>query len=200
VYYRFTREEVKRILTYGRPGSPMPAWGIKGGGGQTDQEIEDLLNYLKWIEITPDEARKKAGADAQGTPLTDGRALFLKNCARCHTPKFSYTAADQRDSLPQGAGAYGPSLLNAQNQFPDIQQQIDFIKSGSERDKQYGLRGIGDGRMPGFAKDPDHPLLDDTQIEAIARFERALGQAYGVDVRPAYTTTETVTTTTKAGG
>ena len=200
VYYRFTREEVKRIVTYGRPGSPMPAWGLKGGGGQTDQEIEDILNYLKFIEITPDEARKKAGADSQGNKITDGKTLFLKNCARCHTPRFSFTAAELRDSLPQGAGAYGPALTNEQNQFPDIQQHIDFIKNGSVADKQYGLRGIGNGRMPGFAKNPEAPLLDDDQVEALARFERSLNGEYGNPDSRVYATTETVTTTTKAGG
>jgi len=102
--------------------------------------------------------------------------------------------------LPQGAGAYGPALTNEQNQFPDIQQHIDFIKNGSVADKQYGLRGIGNGRMPGFAKNPDAPLLDDDQVEALARFERSLNGEYGNPDSRVYATTETVTTTTKAGG
>ena len=32
VFYRFSREEVRYIITYGRPGSPMSAWGLDGGG------------------------------------------------------------------------------------------------------------------------------------------------------------------------
>ena len=32
VFYRFDEDEVRYILTYGRPGSPMSAWGLAGGG------------------------------------------------------------------------------------------------------------------------------------------------------------------------
>ena len=31
VFYRFSQEEVRFILNYGRPFSPMPAWGAPGG-------------------------------------------------------------------------------------------------------------------------------------------------------------------------
>jgi mono/diheme cytochrome c family protein len=180
VYFRFSRDEVKQILIYGRPGTPMPAWGLSGGGPLTDQEIEDLLNYLKSIETTPEDAVKRAGMDSSGNKITDGKALFLKDCARCHTPKFSYTAADQRPDLAQGVGAYGPNLTNEPNQFPDIKDQIDFIKSGSVANKPYGVRGIGNGRMPGMQKDPDHPILDDAQIRAVAEYERSLAAQYGL--------------------
>ena len=30
VFYRFDVDEVRFILTYGRPGSPMSAWGLDG--------------------------------------------------------------------------------------------------------------------------------------------------------------------------
>jgi mono/diheme cytochrome c family protein len=174
VFYRFSRDEVKQILIYGRPGSPMPAWGLTGGGPLTDQQIEDLLNYLKSIEKPVIDAQKKAGYDEAGAKILDGRQLFLKNCARCHTPKFSYTPVDQRPSLPQGVGAYGPNLSNEPNQFPDANDQVEFIKNGSVANKLYGVRGIGNGRMPGFARDPAHPLLDDQQVKAVADYERSL--------------------------
>lgn len=192
VFYRFTREEVKQVLIYGRAGTPMPAWGLAGGGGQTDQEIEDILDYLKYIEIPAEEARSRAGADQQGKRLADGKTLFLKNCARCHTPKFNYTPADERVDLPQGVGAYGPNLTNEQSQFPDINTHIGFVKTGSTANKPYGQRGIGNGRMPGFARNPELPLLDDEQIREIAEYERSLRSLYGLDAPLVYTTTETV--------
>lgn len=54
VYYRFSKEEVRFILNYGRPFSPMSAWGAPGGGPMTEQNIETLLVYLESIQIQPE--------------------------------------------------------------------------------------------------------------------------------------------------
>lgn len=54
VFYRFSQEEVRFILNYGRPFSPMSAWGAPGGGPMTAQNIETLLEYLKSIQIQPE--------------------------------------------------------------------------------------------------------------------------------------------------
>ena len=54
VFYRFSQEEVRFILNYGRPFSPMSAWGAPGGGPMTVQNIETLLVYLKSIQIQPE--------------------------------------------------------------------------------------------------------------------------------------------------
>jgi mono/diheme cytochrome c family protein len=66
VFYRYTEEpdggveQVTQILTYGRPGTPMPAWGVAGGGPKNEQAISDLVAYLKSIQIGPDRARAQA--------------------------------------------------------------------------------------------------------------------------------------------
>ena len=36
VFYRYDDEEVRYWLIYGRANSPMPAWGLKGGGPMND--------------------------------------------------------------------------------------------------------------------------------------------------------------------
>ena len=59
VLLRYSREEVRYILTYGRPFSPMPAWGVKGGGPLNDQQLQNLIDYL---EIDPAHARGVAEA------------------------------------------------------------------------------------------------------------------------------------------
>jgi mono/diheme cytochrome c family protein len=43
VLYRYTPEETRYWLVYGRPGSPMPAWGAEGGGPLNTQQIDELL-------------------------------------------------------------------------------------------------------------------------------------------------------------
>ena len=56
VLSRFDESEVRSILNYGRPGSPMPAWGLPGGGPLTTQQVHQLVVYLRSIQLTPDEA------------------------------------------------------------------------------------------------------------------------------------------------
>jgi mono/diheme cytochrome c family protein len=55
VLWRFSEEEVKDILTYGRPGTPMQAWGVEGGGALTDQALTNLIAYLWSVQLTPEE-------------------------------------------------------------------------------------------------------------------------------------------------
>jgi mono/diheme cytochrome c family protein len=58
---RFPEEEVFQILTWGRPGTPMPAWGVESGKGVLNtQAIDDLVAYLESIQITPDEAKQRS--------------------------------------------------------------------------------------------------------------------------------------------
>jgi len=57
VLLRFDRDQVTQILNYGRPGTPMPAWGvISGKGVLNEQSIDDLVNYLDSIQISSKEA------------------------------------------------------------------------------------------------------------------------------------------------
>ena len=63
VLLRFTEEEVTNVITYGRPGTPMQAWGVAGGGPKMEQSVGDLVAYIKSIQITPEEAQAKAAAD-----------------------------------------------------------------------------------------------------------------------------------------
>ena len=168
VLLRFSEEEVRDILVYGRPPTPMPAWGVAGGGALGDQQINDLVAFLGSIQITPDEARERAGGE------TDGEELFNAYCARCHTLGWSYRESYQEpDALP-GGGALGPNLRDGATvrQFPNIEDHLAFVTEGSEYGKNYGRRGIGgeeSGGMPGFGR-----LLTEEQIRAIVEYERSL--------------------------
>src|SRR4029079_18729148 len=52
--------QVTQIITYGRPGTPMPAWGVAGGGPKNEQAVSDLVAYLKSLQISPTAARAQA--------------------------------------------------------------------------------------------------------------------------------------------
>ncbi len=54
-------------------------------------------------------------------------------------------------------------------QFPNEEDQIDFIIRGSALAEAYGTNGIGRGWMPGFGA-----VLSQEDIELIVKFERSL--------------------------
>ncbi len=58
VFYRYDRDEVRYWLVYGRQNSPMPAWGLDGGGPMNEQQIEELIDYLEsdQFSISQEEA------------------------------------------------------------------------------------------------------------------------------------------------
>ena len=169
VLHRFTEEEVRTILVYGRANTPMPAWGVLGGGAMNDQQIDDLIAYISTLELSEEEVQKRSTEqiEAQMDGGTDlGEAGFQAFCARCHTKGWSYGEPEVA-----GGGAYGFNLTNglALRQFPNRDDMIEFISVGSEFKKPYGVRGEGSGRMPGFGEQ-----LTDEQIEAIVDYVRGL--------------------------
>lgn len=56
VFFRYTEEEVRYWIVFGRQGTPMPAWGIEGGGALNSQQIDELLAYLESIQVPQGEA------------------------------------------------------------------------------------------------------------------------------------------------
>lgn len=138
----FIRETIER----GRPGTPMPTWGNKYGGPLTEQEIDDILNWLESIQEKPTVA-----ADATGDQL------FAKLCVSCHGIN--------------GAGGSGPAMKGGSEskQFPNIDDQIAFVKNGSKAGQPYGTSGQGTGAMP-----PWGGSLTDEQIRLVVEYERSL--------------------------
>lgn len=55
ILYRFTEAEVEHVLNFGRPQSPMPAWGLPGGGPLTAQQVEELIDWIARIQLEPEE-------------------------------------------------------------------------------------------------------------------------------------------------
>lgn len=199
VYYRFSREEIGNIITYGRAGTPMGAWGIAGGGPLTEQKIDSLLDFLATIQLSPDEVAKQqsdAVAAAKDAGMTDEPEwLFEQNCARCHTRHWSISSVFDANPaidlvLDQGNGAFGPSLQSGATlrQFLTPEDQSAFVSRGSDANAAYGQRGIGSGRMPGFGPTTFHPgtgneadsamvsgsMLTEEEINQIVEYERGL--------------------------
>ncbi|CAN5846484.1 MAG: c-type cytochrome [Acidimicrobiia bacterium] len=56
IFFRYSAEEVNFWVTYGRPNTPMPAWGLAGGGAMNENQVQDIVNYIQSIQIGQQEA------------------------------------------------------------------------------------------------------------------------------------------------
>jgi mono/diheme cytochrome c family protein len=195
--YRFSPEEVAYIITYGRPGTPMSAWGIDGGGPMNDQQVDSLVAYIGSIQIAredcaPEEAddpncptghlpteRQQQIEDAareaveDGTYASYGEALFnLSLDSGAFSCARCHTPGwSYGDPGESGQGSLGWNLTGGvtNTHFATPEEMAEFITSGSEDGVGYGTQGQGSGRMPAFGA-----LLTDEQIAAIVDYVRSL--------------------------
>lgn len=196
IFHRFDDDEVRFILVYGRPFSPMSPWGLDGGGPLNPQQIDALIAYMKKLQIPrencivqgedpltceggtlPAEKQQEIQAAAEravanGDAASIGEALFsLELDSGAYSCARCHTKGWSYGA-PQvsGGGALGPNLTggSTQRQFPAESDMVDFIKNGSELGQRYGQQGQGSGKMPGFGG-----MLTDEQIEAIVDYVRS---------------------------
>jgi mono/diheme cytochrome c family protein len=48
---RYSEDEFRYILNFGRPGSPMAAWGTPGGGPLTTQQVQNIIEYVDTLTV-----------------------------------------------------------------------------------------------------------------------------------------------------
>ncbi|MCP4435369.1 MAG: cytochrome c [Actinomycetia bacterium] len=66
VLYRYSEDEVTYVLNWGRPGTPMAAWGAPGGGPLTTQQVEELIAYMWSFQLTQEEMRAEVNGLVKG--------------------------------------------------------------------------------------------------------------------------------------
>jgi mono/diheme cytochrome c family protein len=197
VFYRFDEDEVRYIITYGRPGSPMSAWGLEGGGPMNAQQIQTLIEYLKSIQIPREDCSEEEADDPlcesghlpaenqeeietrarqtveDGTYSSYGEALFNLDLSSgaFGCARCHTNGWSYGDPGVPGQGAFGWNLTGGSEnaRFPNEDDQIEFIQNGSENGVGYAPQAQGTGRMPAFGN-----LLTDEQIQAIVEYVRGL--------------------------
>lgn len=55
VLFRYDEDELNFWITYGRGNTPMPAWGLPGGGPLTEAQVSDVVSYLGTIQVSQNE-------------------------------------------------------------------------------------------------------------------------------------------------
>lgn len=120
VLYRFPESQVKDILIYGRPGSPMPAWGTAGGGPLTTQQLDNVIDYLWSVQLTPDEMTK----EVDDAVKREDPQLF---------ERLQRVRQQNRDDprLDPTSEKYDPGIYTCPSTLPAPDNQLTFAPDGS---------------------------------------------------------------------
>lgn len=180
---RDTPDETLFDLTVnGVPGTEMPAWGQARGGPFTDEEIKQMVAYIRsWEPTAPDLGEQRMRVDAQR-----GAQIFAATCVVCHGENgqggtasaindpaklqqfdnewYAETIAKGRPA--QGMPVWG-TVLSPQ-QIGDLVALIDVWRQGGE---------IIIGDVDGLLQDAIHALEHNETVEAIELLEQATGSA-----------------------
>jgi cytochrome c553 len=84
-----------------RYGTPMAAWGVNGGGPRSEQEIDNIIDYLASIQLTSEEAQHEAQAQL---------AIDLGLVSEDETDEAAIDAAIEQ--IPYDDPATGEALFN----------------------------------------------------------------------------------------
>lgn len=136
IFYRYTEDpttmvqQVTDIITYGRPGTPMPAWGVAGGGPKNVQSVSDLVAYLRSIQVSPAKAR--AAADQK---IKDYQTLAATSEATAQT-----NLGDAQKKLDEA---------QTPEQRAKYQGEIEAAREGIRRSRAYAdeVAQMGQGEL-----------------------------------------------------
>ncbi|MEJ2707567.1 MAG: c-type cytochrome [Anaerolineales bacterium] len=133
------------VIRSGVPNTQMPAWSVDYGGPLTDEDIRDVVAFLRaWEPTAPEIEPAVFVPDAQR-----GALLFSSTCAICHGENGAGTERAPRLNNPERLGAladdwYRATIRNGRpakgmptwgtvlspNQIDDLVALIDDWRSG----------------------------------------------------------------------
>jgi len=126
VFYRYDRDEVIFWVTYGRGNTPMPAWGLDGGGPMNEQQVEDVVNYLESIQIEQQQVVDEAVAIVN----EQMERLATAEAAVGQAVTEQNQVVHEIDQAPDDIEAIGPLANRAVEILDDAGQGLDTDDDG----------------------------------------------------------------------
>lgn len=166
VFTRWDEEVIRFTIQRGRPGTPMPAWGVEFGGSMTEQMVDDVMNWIRSLpgnSEAPEISENCQDPDPVGgqNTLECGQEIFEARCAVCHGPQ-----GQGKDEEPYRQGM---ALWQGKVQHLPRSQHLLTVLNG----RRFAF-------MPAFAEAPAQGIpvppypLTESQIEAVVEYERSL--------------------------
>ena len=179
VFTRWDEEIVRMTIERGRPGTPMPTWGVEYGGPMTQQMVDDVIAYLQSLPGNNEEPEISGGCEkpTQEDYLSCGQEIFEVRCAVCH-------GAEGEGKEDPGVED-DPKTEEDETTLPTWNPGLALWKGDVKHlDKELHLKTVQEGRrfwwMPQFSEAPPQGIpvppypLTDEQIKAVVEYERSL--------------------------
>lgn len=180
VFQRWDEEVIRFTIERGRPGTPMPTWGIEYGGPMTEQMVDDVIAYLKSLpgnQQPPEELSEDCQDPAKADYMTCGQEIFETRCAVCH-------GLDGQGK--EAKGLIDDPQTEEEEPTEDPWYQGAALWKGDVRhlNKDLHYKTIYEGRrfqfMPAWGEAPPQGIpvppypLTNSQIKAVMEYERKL--------------------------
>ena len=169
VFQRWDEEVIRFTIERGRPGTPMPAWGVAYGGPMTEQMVTDVIAYLKAEFPANSEPPEELSDNATG------QEIFEARCAVCHGEEGS---GKEGDVWYQGMALWDGDVTH-------LDEDLHYTTIVNGRRFAF-MPAFGEAPAQGIPV-PLYPLTED-QIRAVMEYERSLPGPSGEE--PASTTDE----------
>jgi hypothetical protein len=197
VFQRWDEEVVRFTIERGRPGTPMPTWGVEYGGPMTQQMVDDVMAFLESLpgnQTGPEPLSGDCEKPTKDNRVECGEEIFTARCAVCHGP--------QGQGKEATGAADKPSTEDVNELDPWYQGMAlwkgDVLHLSKNRHFETVVNGRRFAFMPSFSEAPPqgipvapYPLTDD-QINAVIAYERS-----GLEGGPEPSPSPTVTTETE---
>jgi mono/diheme cytochrome c family protein len=146
VFYRYEEDEVNYWVTYGRGNTPMPPWGIPGGGPLNAEQVTDVVNYLRTIQVPQEQnlADVEPGISAALDRLETGDAAVEAAILA------QRQVVAQIDSAQADLDLIAPLAERARAVFDDAGQGLDSDADGLSDAAETELTAISGQAVAGF--------------------------------------------------
>jgi mono/diheme cytochrome c family protein len=174
VFFRFDEDEVNYWVTFGRGNTPMPPWGLPGGGPLNEEQVVDVVNYLKTIQVSQAEnlVDVEPGINNALTALADAEvtveAAILKQ----------EQVVAQINAAPADVAIVVPLAESARSVLDDAVDGLDTDADGVSDSAETELSAISQQAVDSFQiMDPVtlDPAVPDAELaaEALAALQAA---------------------------
>ncbi len=180
VFQRWDEEVVRFTIERGRPGTPMPTWGVEFGGPMTDQMIDDVMAYLQSLpgnQTGPEPLSEGCEDPARQEYETCGQEIFESRCAVCHGLEGqgkegkALTDDPQTDEAEPPEDPWLPGMALWKGDVRHLSEDL-HIKTVTEGRRFQFMPAWGEAPPQGIPV-PPYPLTE-SQIEAVVQYERTL--------------------------